>query len=132
MKGGGRDVAIVGVGYSPVSRGGDPAVERLTTTACRNAIDDAGLKSADIDGSFDYDFGCDSPDTHYLQQVRCSAQRAASACTAPRAPAVLGGGRHAGTSRRDPVGMGAWRGRLFAKRTLRYPELDTRSLIDPA
>ena len=91
MKGGGRDVAVVGVGYSPVSRGGDPAVERLTTTACRNAIDDAGLKSADIDGIFDYAFGFDSPDTHYMQQVLGIADLAAYADIAPTGPSGLAG-----------------------------------------
>ena len=50
MTGLAREVAIVGVGTSPVSRGGDPRVELLAVTACGNAMEDAGLNGRDIDG----------------------------------------------------------------------------------
>lgn len=52
-----RDVAVVGVGYSPVSRSGEADPRRLTLAACRAALDDAGLVAADIDGIVEYQFG---------------------------------------------------------------------------
>ncbi len=56
------EVAIVGVGSSPATRDGDVKVEPLTVTACKRAMDDAGLAGGDIDGMFQYTFGFDSPD----------------------------------------------------------------------
>lgn len=64
-----RAVAIVGVGMSAVLRESDERVERLAVTACKNALTDAGLSPADIDGVFQYSFGWDSPDCHYVQQA---------------------------------------------------------------
>ena len=69
MKGMGRQVAVVGVGYSPISRDGEASVDHLAVTACRNALDDAGLQGRDIDGIFEYAFGWDSPDCHYMQRA---------------------------------------------------------------
>lgn len=43
-------VAIVGVGYSPLSRDSNRSVGSLALEACRNAILDAGLRKEDIDG----------------------------------------------------------------------------------
>ena len=57
-----REVAIVGVGSSPATRDESVKVEPLTLTACKAAMDDAGLTSDDIDGLFQYTFGFDSPD----------------------------------------------------------------------
>ena len=91
MTGNGRAAAVVGIGYSPITRGGNPAVERLTITACRNAIDDAGLKSANIDGIFDYAFGFDSPDSHYMQQALGIPDLAAYADIFPTGPSGLAG-----------------------------------------
>ncbi|MGB2695654.1 MAG: thiolase family protein [Dehalococcoidia bacterium] len=65
----GRPVAVVGVGISPILRDGNEPVERLAVSACKNAVADAGVASADIDGVFQYSFGWDSPDCHYMQQA---------------------------------------------------------------
>ena len=64
-----REVAIVGVGSSPATRDESVKVEPLTLTACKEAMDDAGLTSKDIDGLFQYTFGFDSPDCHYVQRA---------------------------------------------------------------
>lgn len=42
--------AIVGVGYSPLSRGSGTSVLALAHQACRAAIEDAGLVAEDVDG----------------------------------------------------------------------------------
>jgi acetyl-CoA acetyltransferase len=42
--------AIAGVGYSPFSRASGRSVLSLATEACRQALDDAGLDSSDVDG----------------------------------------------------------------------------------
>ncbi len=43
-------VAVIGVGYSKVSRNPQQSLGRDTVEACRNAIADAGLQVSDIDG----------------------------------------------------------------------------------
>jgi acetyl-CoA acetyltransferase len=43
-------VAVVGVGYSPITRHSEMSVDQLTVRAARAAMDDAGLTPADIDG----------------------------------------------------------------------------------
>ncbi|MGX7678855.1 thiolase family protein [Jatrophihabitans sp. DSM 45814] len=63
-----RKVAISGVGYSKVTRAGDPAPERLTLQATNNAMKDAGLTGKDIDGIFQYSFGIDAPNAIYVQK----------------------------------------------------------------
>lgn len=45
-----RRVAIVGVGYSPVGRETGRTLEEVTTLASLAAMDDAGLRPAEIDG----------------------------------------------------------------------------------
>ena len=59
----GRPVAVAGVGYSPIERGGQHDIRRLTLQACRSALDDAGLGPGDIDAVVEYQFGMrgDSP-----------------------------------------------------------------------
>ena len=52
-----RDVAVVGVGYSPIARSGEFDVRHLTLAACHAALDDAGLAAADVDGIVEYQFG---------------------------------------------------------------------------
>jgi acetyl-CoA acetyltransferase len=56
-----RDVALVGVGYSELSRLGTPDIRHMTFAAVTEALNDAGLRGADVDGIFEYKFGPDSP-----------------------------------------------------------------------
>ena len=42
--------AIAGIGYTELSRDSGRSVLSLATEACRNALDDAGVSSADVDG----------------------------------------------------------------------------------
>ena len=56
-----RPVAVVGVGYSELTRKGEPNPNRLALDAARTALSDAGLAAADIDGIFEYKFGPESP-----------------------------------------------------------------------
>jgi acetyl-CoA acetyltransferase len=56
-----RAVAIVGLGYSELSRAGEPNPRSLTLTAAKAALDDAGLSGNDLDGIFEYKFGPESP-----------------------------------------------------------------------
>src|ERR1700694_964774 len=49
--------AIVGVGETTYRRGSDKTTRALATWAVRNAIEDAGLKPADIDGMLSYQSG---------------------------------------------------------------------------
>ena len=87
----GRAVAIVGAGQSPVYRGDDQRSERLAVTAGKAAIADAGLRGADIDGVFQYNFGWDSPDCFYVQQALGIPDLAAYADIGPMGPSGLGG-----------------------------------------
>jgi acetyl-CoA acetyltransferase len=58
-----RPVAIVGVGYHPPVRHASPDILTLTRVASLAALEDAGLKPADLDAIFQYSFGArgDSP-----------------------------------------------------------------------
>jgi 3-oxoacyl-[acyl-carrier-protein] synthase III len=49
--------AIVGVGETAYMRGSGKTTRALATWAVRNAIEDAGLKPADIDGMLSYQSG---------------------------------------------------------------------------
>lgn len=57
MSGLARDVAVVGVGYSPIARNGDVDFRHLALAACRAALDDAGLAATELDGIIEYQFG---------------------------------------------------------------------------
>ena len=46
--------ALVGFGYTPITRKSGVTVEHLAVEACKNAIADAGLTPADIDGVMSY------------------------------------------------------------------------------
>src|SRR5215471_5337744 len=46
--------AVVGVGFSRLSRHAQEPLGRLAADACRAAVDDAGLRSTDIDGVATY------------------------------------------------------------------------------
>src|SRR6202030_4676028 len=49
--------AIVGVGETTYTRGSGKTTRALATWAVRNAIEDAGLKPADVDGMLSYQSG---------------------------------------------------------------------------
>jgi len=57
MAGLARPVAIAGIGYSPITRVGQPDIRQLALTASRGALDDAGLTPQDIDAIIEYQFG---------------------------------------------------------------------------
>ncbi|MEX1006627.1 MAG: thiolase family protein [Acidimicrobiia bacterium] len=70
-RGAGREVAVVGVGFSEVTRRGNPDIRTLTYDAAHDALADAGLVANDLDAIFEYSFGAlrgDSP-------IAVSAQR---------------------------------------------------------
>ena len=56
-----RDVAIVGVGYSPFTRHGPADPRRQAYLACTAALTDAGLPSSAVDGMYHYRFEDDIP-----------------------------------------------------------------------
>lgn len=56
-----RPVAIAGVGYSELSRKGEPNPNSLAITAAKAALSDAGLTATDVEGIFEYKFGPESP-----------------------------------------------------------------------
>ena len=65
----GREVAIVGVGYSRLSRGDDPDPRKLTYDASLDALADAGLAATEVDGiyHFFHEVG-ESPPSAWLQR----------------------------------------------------------------
>jgi acetyl-CoA acetyltransferase len=85
-----RDVAIVGVGYSPLSRVGVPEPRALTFAAVKEALDDAGLRGADVDGIFDYKFGPESPGSQDVARLIGSPDLAAFADIMRSNPSGLG------------------------------------------
>lgn len=86
-----RDVAIVGVGYSELSRVGEPDPRRLTLTAAKDALSDAGLLSTDIDGIFEYKFGPESPGAQDMARLLGIPDLAAFADIMASNPSGLGG-----------------------------------------
>ncbi|HMH91516.1 MAG TPA: acetyl-CoA acetyltransferase [Streptosporangiaceae bacterium] len=67
-----RPVAIVGVGYSELSRRSRPDPRALTLTACRTALADAGLAPRDVDAIVQFTHASDSteaPITAYVQRA---------------------------------------------------------------
>lgn len=86
-----RDVAIVGVGYSELSRAGEPDPRRLTLTAAKDALSDAGLRSTDIDGIFEYKFGPESPGAQDMARLLGIPDLAAFADIMASNPSGLGG-----------------------------------------
>jgi acetyl-CoA acetyltransferase len=64
-----REVAIVGVGYSSLSRGDEPDARQLTYDACRNAITDAGIEPKEVDGMFQYLYDSESPLVSHVQRM---------------------------------------------------------------
>ena len=55
--------AVAGVGFTEFSRNSGQSVLSLATQACRNAIDDAGIPVADVDGIVSFQFQEDSVPT---------------------------------------------------------------------
>lgn len=86
-----RTSAVVGVGQSSVTRGPSPHVNQLALDACRNAVEDSGLRPADIDAVFEYQFGWDSPDCQYIQQALGIPDMAAYADLGAMGPSGLAG-----------------------------------------
>jgi acetyl-CoA acetyltransferase len=58
--------AIVGVGETTYSRGSGLTTRALATWAIRNAMADAGLKPADVDGLLSYQYGSDSTPSTFV------------------------------------------------------------------
>lgn len=86
-----RDVAIVGVGYSDLTRAGAPAPDRLAVSAVNDALTDAGLRAQDLDGVFEYKFGPESPGAQDVARLLGIADLAAFADIMPTNPSGLGG-----------------------------------------
>jgi len=51
-----REVAVVGVGYSPFTRHGSPDPRQMAYQACTDALADAGLPASAVDGMYSYRF----------------------------------------------------------------------------
>jgi len=81
-----RDVAVVGVGYSELSRSGSFEPRALTLQAVRGALDDAGLRGADVDGIFEYKFGPESPGAQDVARLIGAPDLAAFADIFPSNP----------------------------------------------
>jgi acetyl-CoA acetyltransferase len=67
-----REVAVVGVGYSDLTRGDRPDPRALTLASCRSALDDAGLTPQDVDAIVQFTHASDSteaPITAYVQRA---------------------------------------------------------------
>jgi acetyl-CoA acetyltransferase len=86
-----RDIAVVGVGYSPLSRTGTPDPRGLTFTAVQESLADAGLRGADVDGIFEYKFGPESPSAQEVARMIGSPNLEAFADLVPNNPSGLGG-----------------------------------------
>jgi len=66
-------------------------VNQLALDACRNAVEDSGLRPGDIDAVFEYQFGWDSPDCQYIQQALGIPDMAAYADLGAMGPSGLAG-----------------------------------------
>ncbi|ABW13869.1 protein of unknown function DUF35 [Parafrankia sp. EAN1pec] len=83
-----REVAIVGVGYSPFSRRGPVDPRRLAYQACTGALDDAGLAARDIEGLYHYRFEDDIP-VHEVARMLGMDDLAVFADIIPTSPSGL-------------------------------------------
>jgi acetyl-CoA acetyltransferase len=86
-----RDVAVAGVGYSELSRAGEPDARSLTLAAAKAALEDAGLRGRDLDGIFEYKFGPESPGCHEVARMLGVPDLAAFADIMGTGPSGLAG-----------------------------------------
>jgi acetyl-CoA acetyltransferase len=86
-----RPVAITGVGYSELSRKGDPNPNSLALAAAKGALSDAGLQATDVDGIFEYKFGPESPGAQDMARLLGIPDLAAFADIMPSNPSGLAG-----------------------------------------
>jgi acetyl-CoA acetyltransferase len=86
-----RDVAVVGVGYTPITRDGTPNSRALAFGAVTEALADAGLAGADVDGIFEYKFGPESPSAQVVARMIGSPNLNAFADIMPMNPSGLAG-----------------------------------------
>jgi acetyl-CoA acetyltransferase len=86
-----RDVAVVGVGYSQLSREGHVNPRRLTYAAVTDALADAGLPGSVVDGIFEFKFGPESPGAQDVARLIGSRNLCAFADIMPNNPSGLGG-----------------------------------------
>ena len=86
-----REVAVVGVGYSELSRTGEPNPNALALAAAKSALTDAGVTSADVDGIFEYKFGPESPWAQDMARLLGVPDLAAFADIFPSGPSGLAG-----------------------------------------
>jgi len=84
-----RSVAIVGVGYSELTRAGEPNPRSLTLAAAKAALQDAGLNGTDLDGIFEYKFGPESPGAQEVARLLGVPDLAAFADIFPTGPSGL-------------------------------------------
>lgn len=86
-----RDVALVGVGYSPLSRQGTPNPRQLAFTAVTEALADAGVPGQAVDGIFEYKFGPESPGAQEVARLIGAPNLSAFADILPNNPSGLAG-----------------------------------------
>lgn len=86
-----RNVAVVGVGYSALSRTGSPDPRALTLAAVTDALGDAGLPGSKVDGIFEYRFGPESPGCQDVARLIGSPDLAAFTDIMASNPSGLGG-----------------------------------------
>jgi acetyl-CoA acetyltransferase len=86
-----RPVAIAGVGYSALSRKGEPNPNSLSITAAKAALSDAGLCATDVDGIFEYKFGPESPGAQDMARLLGVPDLSAFADIMASNPSGLGG-----------------------------------------
>lgn len=81
-----REVALVGVGYSELSRAGESNPKALALAAAKSALAEPGLTSSDIDGIFEYKFGPESPGAQDMARLLAVPDLAAFADIFPSGP----------------------------------------------
>ncbi|MBY8856791.1 thiolase family protein [Nocardia sp. CA2R105] len=86
-----REVALVGVGYSELSRVGQPHPKALALAAAKDALADAGVPNADVDGIFEYKFGPESPGAQDMARLLGVHDLAAFADIFPSGPSGVAG-----------------------------------------